>query len=441
MSDSKDLLIETSPYPASSSKVPRVLIVDDEPTVRKVLQAFLKHEHYHVTIAKSAEVAIEILKDEQFDVILSDVMMPGKSGTDFLKEIKEKDPYQEFILMTAFPKVTAAVHAIKTGAFEYISKPFDFDEIKETIENALKHRQERLQNNNKKANQIAGYNIIKTLGEGTMGVVFLVDKEIDGEKKQFAVKVIKNHSQHDDDDRLERFFREASSASQMNNPNIIKVYEHGYAHEENIPYLVMEHFNGKPLKDLMKFHDKYTYQHKIHIILQVAKALKDTHEHDIVHRDIKPDNILVNNKLDVKLSDFGIAQLPNSEHTNLMRIVGTPYYLSPEAYNCPKVDFRADLYSLGTVAYELFTGEKPFDADNLNALGFQIQSDNPKSPSEIIQDFPPALQLVLEKMMKKPIESRYQDASSLIEELSPLLKAENLNRKITPENISWNTIK
>ena len=439
MSDTKDLL-ETSPYPNSSNKLPKVLIVDDEPTIRKVLQAFLKHEHFAVTIAKSAEMAIDILKEQQFDVILSDVMMPGKSGTDFLKEIKDKDPHQEFILMTAYPKVTAAVHAIKTGAFEYVSKPFEFDEIKATIENALKHRQERIRNKSIKSNQIAGYNIIKTLGEGTMGVVFLVDKKIEGEKKKFAVKVIKNHCHNEDTDRLERFFREARSAGEMHNKNIIEVFEHGYAHEEGIPYIVMEFFNGKPLKDLMKYHEKYSYQHKIHIILQVARALQDTHEHNIVHRDIKPDNILVNSQLDVKLSDFGIAQLPNSDHTNLMRIVGTPYYLSPEAYNCPKVDFRADLYSLGTVAYELFTGQKPFDAENINALGFQIQSENPPNPSDIVKDFPIPLQIVLEKMMMKNVTSRYQDAASLIEDLSPLLKAENLNQKIDQKNISWNTL-
>lgn len=440
MSDIQKVATDTPSIPQNPERLARILIVDDEAVIRQVLEKFLQHEQYDVTLADSAEAAIEILQNNSFEIILSDVMMPGKSGTDLLQEIKEKHPNQEFILMTAYPKITAAVYAIKTGAFEYLSKPFDFNKLKSTIENALQHRQDRLKHNSQKTNQIAGYNIIKTIGEGTMGLVFLVDKEINGNREQFAIKVIKNHSISKDDDRLERFFREASSASQMNNPHIIKVFQYGYAHEENIPYLVMEYFQGKTLQDIIPFQARYTYKQKIHIIIQVAKALHDTHKNDIVHRDIKPDNILINRQLNVKLSDFGIAQLPNSEHTNLMRIVGTPYYLSPEAYNCPKVDYRADFYSLGTVAYELFTGKKPFDAENINALGFQIQSDNPKSPQEIIDGFPLPIQKVLEKLLKKKSSERYQSASEIIEDLTPLLKAQNLQQRPGAKDISWNTL-
>ena len=449
----KTVMIEKTSSDDPIADCPTILIVEDEPQLRNLLAEVLECQGYIVTTAPSADDASDILANESFDVILSDVMMPGKSGIALLEEIKTRDPHQEFIIMTGYPKVTAAVHAIKIGAFDYVSKPFEISEIKERVESALKHRAKRIasetgapiddeeEDDDRNTRKIAGYSIIKTLGEGTMGIVFLVTKVIDGEKKEFAIKVIKNQPLTQNKDTVERFFKEAKSASHMESSNIIKVFEHGYAREENIPYLVMEFFKGKSLKSIIEISEEVSYEDKVDIIIQITQALEEAHGHHIVHRDIKPDNILIDEDFNVKLSDFGIAQLPDSDQTNLMRIIGTPYYLSPEAYNCPKVDNRSDLYSLGTVAYELCTGHKPFDAENISSLGFKVQSDNPIQPSKIHSDFPLALENVLEKLLKKSPAKRYQTASEVLEDLRPLKDKENLHKRGLLQRSHWNTLR
>lgn len=448
----KTVMIEKTSSDTPPTECPSILIVEDEPQLRNLLAEVLECQGYMVSTAPSADDASDILVNETFDVILSDVMMPGKSGITLLEEIKEKDPYQEFIIMTGYPKVTAAVHAIKIGAFDYVSKPFEISEIKERVESAIKHRQKRIasatgtaiegdEDDERNTRKIAGYSIVKTLGEGTMGIVFLVKKTIDGEEKEFAIKVIKNQPLTQNKDTVERFFKEAKSASQMESSNIIKVFEHGYAREENIPYLVMEFFKGKSLKSVIEISDDVSYEDKVDIIIQITQALEEAHGHHIVHRDIKPDNILIDEDFGVKLSDFGIAQLPDSDQTNLMRIIGTPYYLSPEAYNCPKVDNRSDLYSLGTVAYELCTGHKPFDAENISSLGFKVQSDNPIQPNKIHSDFPLPLQNILEKLLKKSPAKRYQTATEVLNDLRPLQQKENLYKRGLLQRSHWNTLR
>ena len=401
-----------------------ILVVEDEDQLRELLCEILAGEGYMVTSAESADVATEILEnsEEEFDLILSDVMMPGKSGLQLLEEIKEKDPLQEFIIMTGYPKVEAAVNAIKIGAFDYISKPFEIAQIRERVSSALKHRKARKAANaldstiqhGEGTRMLAGYKILRTLGEGTMGIVFLVEKDLGNGPETFAMKIIKNQPLSENKETLQRFFKEAKATSQLKHPNIIHVFEHGYAREENIPYIVMEYFEGKPLKKEIIHPTGLTYKQKMKIVREIASGLASSHSLNIYHRDIKPDNILIDKDYTAKISDFGIAQLPDSNQTNESRIIGTPYYLAPEGYNCPKVDHRADLYSLGTLAYELLLGTKPFDAETIGALGFKVQTENPVEPRKLDRNLPLNIQNILHKLLQKDPKDRYQSAEELI---------------------------
>jgi serine/threonine-protein kinase len=162
------------------------------------------------------------------------------------------------------------------------------------------------------------------------------------------------------------------------------------------------------------------------ILRQIADALSAIHERKICHRDIKPANIMVDQALTVKLTDFGIAHLPDSDLTMTANILGTPTYMSPEAFISAKVDERSDIFSLGTVAYEFLLGRKPFQSDNIRALARVIQFSKPQAPCKINPNFPRKLQQILAKMLKKDPANRYRSATEVVTEIDEyLLSATN----------------
>jgi CheY-like chemotaxis protein len=439
-------VILENPLTGEADRKDRVLVVEDEAQLRNLLAAVLSSEGYTVDIAESADIAIPLVKENEYDLILSDVMMPGISGMEFLEHVKKIRPSTEFIIMTGYPKVDAAVQAIKIGAFDYISKPFELAEIRERVGAGIEHGRMRKSTSmettvitDRSTRYLAGYSIVRTLGEGSMGIVFLAERIVNSKPKRFAMKIIKSHSTTGKNEAVERFFKEAKTAGQLNHPNIIRVLEHGYAREENIPYLVMEYFNGQTLKKTMQGSMTFDLITKVRIIQQIARALDVSHKHNIIHRDIKPDNIMVTDDGHAKLADFGIAQLPDSEQTNVMKIIGTPYYLAPEGYNSPKVGSQADIYSLGTVAYELWLGVRTFDAETISALGFKVQTDNPVEPLKIDKNFPVNLQPILEKMLKKETEDRYQTGAEVVNDIEAALEEGFIKKKVL-QRVSWNTL-
>jgi CheY-like chemotaxis protein/tRNA A-37 threonylcarbamoyl transferase component Bud32 len=420
----------------------RVLVVEDEAQLRNLLAAVLSSEGYNIDIAGSADEALPLVEKTDYNLILSDVMMPGISGMEFLERVKSIRPNTEFIIMTGYPKVDAAVQAIKIGAFDYISKPFELAEIRERVGAGIEYGRRPIDAtviNDNSTRYLAGYSIIRTLGEGSMGIVFLAERIVNNKPKRFAMKIIKNHSTSGKNESVERFFKEAKTAGQLNHPNIIRVLEHGYAREENIPYLVMEYFDGQTLKKVVQSKVKLDLKAKVNIILQIARAIDVSHKHKIIHRDIKPDNIMITEDGHAKLADFGIAQLPDSEQTNVMKIIGTPYYLAPEGYNSPKVGSQADIYSLGTVAYELWLGSRPFDAETISALGFKVQTENPIEPLKIDKNFPANLQPILEKMMMKETKDRYRTGAEVVRDIEAVLE-EGFTKKKVLQRVHWDTL-
>lgn len=430
---------------STASTKPKVLVVEDETPLRMLVTDILEGEDLDVHSVASADEALPLI-DNSFDLVLSDIMMPGTSGMELLQTIKQRNNSVEVILMTGFPKVEAAVTAMKFGAFDYITKPFDIAHLRERVNAALDHRKSTagmtLTQDHAKSTStryIAGYRILETLGEGQMGLV------LKGEKNgtHYAIKIIKNQvGGSARNEAVQRFFKEADAASRLNHPCVIHTFEHGYAREENIPYLVMEYFPGMPLKRHLNS-PELKLPLKVRIIRDLASALAATHACDVIHRDIKPDNVMISGAPDwkVKLTDFGVAQLPDSDITNISRIVGTPYYLSPEGFSCPKVDHRADLYSLGVLAYEFWLGQKPFEAMNLSALGFKMQTENPPEPIKLNNSFPVALQLILERLLKKRPEGRYAQATDLVNDLNLWIDAQTGRQTLPTLRATWNTLR
>ncbi len=409
----------------------RILFVDDDPSVLSSLRrGFRKSAKiWDMHFAQSSEDALSQLNADAFDLVVSDVKMPGKSGFALLAEIRVRYPETAVILMTGMPSIDAAIEAIKLGAVNYLSKPIDHGEMRLAIAKALEDSEmtHTRTGDGGIRSQIGDYEVVKQIDEGSMGIVFLVEKEEADERKQYALKLLKTGvlPQTEREEAVERFRREAEIAMHMSHPNIIYLHEYGLVEKDRIPYMVMEYFDGDTLDVLIYDKDSnLDYLAKAMLLRQIASALAEVHKSITCHRDIKPANIMVNAEGLVKLIDFGIAKLPKSQLTQPDCIMGTPAYIAPETIsNNSKIDRASDLFSLGVVAYELFLKRRPFDAENLVALARQIWQADPLEPKSLDPHIPEPICAMIEKLLAKKPEDRYPTADELIDDLQAFINS------------------
>jgi beta-lactam-binding protein with PASTA domain/predicted Ser/Thr protein kinase len=252
------------------------------------------------------------------------------------------------------------------------------------------------------------YRIVRKLGAGGMADVYLAEDQELG--RRVAIKIL-NGRHANDDQFIERFRREAKNAAALNHPNIVSIYDRGEA--EDTYYIAMEYLDGRTLKELVVTRGKAPVNVAIEYTRQILSALRFAHRHGIVHRDIKPHNVLVDGDGRVKVTDFGIARAGTSQMTETGSIVGTAQYLSPEQARGGEVDQRSDLYSLGVVLYELLTGKTPFEGDTPVEIAMKHLSNPPKPPSELRRDIPAELDKVVLRALAKDPEDRYQSADEM----------------------------
>ena len=225
------------------------------------------------------------------------------------------------------------------------------------------------------------YELIEVIGEGGMAIVYKAkDKKLN---RLVAVKILKKEFS-DNKDIAEKFKREATAIANLSDTNIVNVLDVGHEDEGNIDYFVMEYVSGKTLKDFIVFNGKLNYTTAIEIAIQIAKALDCAHRNNIIHRDIKPQNILVTENGDVKVTDFGIAKSSTaSTITNTTTIMGSAHYLSPEQAKGTFIDGRSDIYSLGIVLYEMLTGRLPFDGESPVTIALKHIQEDAVPPKDI----------------------------------------------------------
>jgi serine/threonine-protein kinase len=252
------------------------------------------------------------------------------------------------------------------------------------------------------------YRIQRKLGAGGMADVYLAEDQELG--RRVAIKIL--DGRHANDAQfIERFRREAKNAAALNHSNIVSIYDRGNA--EDTYYIAMEYLDGRTLKELIVGHGAAPVRVAIEYARQILSALRFAHRHGIVHRDIKPHNVLVDGDGRVKVTDFGIARAGASQMTETGSIVGTAQYLSPEQAKGGEVDQRSDLYSLGVVLYELLTGKTPFEGDTPVEIAMKHLSNTPKPPSELRKDIPPELDMVVLRALAKDPDARYQSADEM----------------------------
>ena len=252
---------------------------------------------------------------------------------------------------------------------------------------------------------VGRYRLLGVIGQGGMAEVQRAyDEQLD---REVAVKLL--HTRYTDDRSfLLRFRREAQAAASLNHPNIVSVYDAG--DDDGRPFIVMELVRGRSLREVTRS-ERLTAGRSIEIVGDSALALNYAHEHGLVHRDIKPGNILISQEGEVKVTDFGIARAVNAETiTETAAVFGTAAYVSPEQAQGEPVDRRSDVYSLGCVLYELLAGQQPFHADSPVALAYQHVSAMPVPPSHLSDESTPELDAITLKAMAKNPDDRYQTA-------------------------------
>lgn len=257
------------------------------------------------------------------------------------------------------------------------------------------------------------YEVTEKLGAGGMAQVYKGKDTILG--RFVTIKVLREELLADEL-LVKRFYSEAQSVARLSHPNIVSIYDVG--EEDGKPYLVMEYVEGRSLKEVIREKKKLPYQEAVGIAIQVCRALAHAHEHDIVHRDIKPQNILLTPGGQVKVTDFGIAR--STASTTLTyngSIVGSIHYLSPEQAQGQPADARSDIYSLGVVMYEMVTGRLPFEGDSGIAIALKHLQEEPVPPRNYAPDLPKDLEKVILRTLRKDPDARPQDARDLARQL------------------------
>src|SRR5580693_2928327 len=247
------------------------------------------------------------------------------------------------------------------------------------------------------------YRVQRLLGKGGMGAVYLADDEVLHEL--VALKVISSAFSADEAALIARFRREASAARKVSSPYVIRIHDLGEA-RPGLLYLSMEYFQGRTLTELIAQRGVVPIKDVQDILQQVCTGLEAAHHAGVIHRDLKPGNVLVGERGAVKLIDFGLATtLVGDNLTATGAILGTPHYMAPEQVRGKPVDARSDVYSLGALAYHLVTGRPPFTGENAIAVGFAHVSETPDAPRTLRRDCPPALDAaILAALAKNPAD-------------------------------------
>jgi serine/threonine protein kinase/CheY-like chemotaxis protein len=402
----------------------KLLVVDDNEMNRDTLRRQLERVGYEVATADDGLKALEMVDQQRFDLILLDVMMPGLTGIELLKILRNDHSATALpiIMATARDKSENMVEALSLGANDYVTKPLDLPVVLARIEAHLKMKDAAARaaapapaapapaspakSSIEPGGTIAGkYRLETKIGSGAFGAVYrarhlALDNTV-------AVKVLQGNMMPTEE-ALKRFQREGISACRIQHPNAVAILDFGVS-DDGVAYLVMELLNGEPLLEEIKAHAPLSPRRCAEILLPICDVLGDAHAANIVHRDIKPANIFLHQGRSgetVKVLDFGIAKLVDDGGAELTvegTLVGTPAYMAPERLAGQPYDGRSDVYSVAVMLYEMLTGQPPFKSKDVMAVAMMQMTQAPKPLREIHPGVPPAVEaVVLEAMVKDP---------------------------------------
>ena len=390
---------------------PHVLVVDDDPDMLEWSCALLDQAGYSTTPAVNGEHALDTLRRARFDLVLTDLQMPGRDGASLLDAIVGAGLDVPVVIMSGAGTIERAISLVRAGAAGFVEKPYAPDTLMKEISRAL-----HLRPSHGPRGEYGRLRVTGRLGAGGMAEVYAAEDPQLG--RAVAIKVLRFDDRATTEERaasLARFDTEARTLARLSHPNISTIYDFGRRPSDGTPYIVMELVHGPTLRERLEREGPLHPEEVRKIALQLVHALGAVHSAGIVHRDLKPANMIGARGVPVRLVDFGIALTPaRLELTDRNKVLGTARYLSPEAALGHEVDFRADQFALGAVLYELLTGKPAFDAPTIGEILRRIVTEV-APPSPLI---PATLRAIIDRLLAKHPAARYLDERELFERLS-----------------------
>jgi serine/threonine protein kinase/CheY-like chemotaxis protein len=394
-----------------------VLVVEDDEIVRAVIARTLRTRQFEVTVAPSGEEALALIRSRVFDMIITDVNMPGMDGFSFIRSVRMTPTLgqPEVIFISSTDDRVLFKRAMNVGACDFLIKPFTSAELAEAVTSRLADRVHRTgmhpavgrapRSSSGSELAVPGYETIRVLGEGASSKVLLAKHLHSGE--QHALKLVRLPDQSGEQrEVINRFLTEYSMLVRISHPNVARVFEHGLV--ENYLYIGMEYLPGGDLR--LDIEAGMAPQRAQKYAGQIAAALGAIHAAGIIHRDLKPANILMRMTGEAVLADFGIAKQIGSglALTQNNIALGTPYYMSPEQATASPLDARSDLYALGILLFEMLTGRPPYLAPtSVEIMAMHVNAALPTLPEKFA-----AFQPVMRRLVAKEPGDRFTSAEA-----------------------------
>ncbi len=346
-------------------------------------------------------------------MFLSDVSA-RQAGSDFLAAARPEE-----VSVRWMPSPLSVAHlpmvGVATGMLRPVTQPGGSDATLkmdgDTVEGA-----EGLQKDLQQGAMFASrYRIESVLGRGGMGVVYkATDTQLD---EVVAIKTLPQRAIMSSPEEVERFKREIRLARKITHRNVLRTFDYGEA--DGWYFISMEYVRGYTLADLLEQTSTMATRSALGVMRQISRGLEAAHEQSVIHRDIKPQNVLIDHKGEVKLMDFGIARAQEAEAmTQQGVLVGTPHYMSPEQVQGKTLDPRSDIYSMGVLMYEMICGTRPFNSSSLMAVLTAHVTEDPRPPSKVVQDLEPGINEIILRCLAKNPAARYANAGELLDELN-----------------------
>jgi serine/threonine-protein kinase len=423
-----------------------ILYVDDDVELAKTVGNLLKFEKHAVDMVHTGLEGREKACTNEYDLLILDWDLPDINGINILRRFREAGGRAPVMMLTGHGSASDKELGLDTGADDYVTKPFDMIELAARVRALLRRAQSQAPVNKPlgsgneevlKKGKLSGtalaskYEFLEVLGEGGCGIVFKVRHPV--MEKLMAVKMLLAENMKDL--AMERFKREAKAISRLEHPNIINIQDFGVT-ESGQPYMVMDFVEGVDLGDLISKKGALPVSFAIDLAVQICDAMSHAHSLNILHRDLKPNNVMLKCFTDrqpiPKILDFGLAKLSDFEQedsvklTKLGQMFGSPPYMSPEQIDGKPLDERSDIYSLGCVLYEMLTGVPPHLGESVS----QILLKHLQSPAPLLAEmrpdlrFPDRLDPVVQKALEKSPDNRYQSMLELQKALLQVLPSQ-----------------
>lgn len=392
----------------------KVLIADDDTIWRKLLAQNIQKWGYEVVSAEDGQKAWNLLQEHGAPrIAILDWQMPKLNGVDICRQIRNhlKLPFIYTIILTSRDTRDDMVAGFESGADDYLVKPVDLAILRSRLNAA-----ERIVKAVPPPRQIPGYQLLGRLGAGAMATVYKARQlSLD---RVVAVKILpKKYSQMPE--FVERFYAEGRAAAKLNHPNIVAALDVGRRGDAH--YFIMEYVEGHTVHEHLIKEGPYTEADALAIAIQIAKALNHAHQAGLIHRDVKPKNILITSKGIAKLADMGLARAVSDREAaeaEAGKAFGTPYYISPEQIRGEvNIDLRADIYNFGATLYHMVTGKVPFEGPDVSSILLKHLDESLLPPDHINPGLTNGISEIIELCMVKDPKKRYTSTTDLIEDL------------------------